>query len=192
MNDRRPLTALAQEAVARVLHAGGRAIDATMGNGHDTLFMARQVGAGGRIIAFDIQASALENTRARLHAAGLSSHVELRLCGHEQMASQIPPDWTGTVSAVMFNLGYLPGGDRTRATRAETTVAALDQALGLLCPGGLLSLLLYRGLAGAQGESDAVQAWLDRLPTACHSQRHETPGPVLFLITTPLTRCDAD
>jgi len=188
------LTALAQEAVDKILDAGSLAIDATVGNGHDTLFLAGRVAPQGRVIGFDVQADAVVNTRARLVASQLDAVAELHLCGHERMLEQVPADWIGRVAAVMFNLGYLPGGDKARITRAETTVAALDQALRLLRPRGLLSLLLYRGHAGAQGESDAVSGWLDRLPTTHRIERHESPGPVLFLVTAPLpplTRCDS-
>lgn len=190
----RPLTALAQDAVGTTLEAGSLAIDATVGNGHDMLFLAGRVAPQGRVIGFDVQADAVANTRARLVASQLHTVAELHLCGHERMLEQVPTDWIGRVAAVMFNLGYLPGGDKTLITQAETTVAALDQALSLLRPGGLLSLLLYRGHAGAQGEWDAVSGWLDRLPTTYCIEGHESPGPVLFLITAPLpplTRCDS-
>ena len=156
------------------------------------LFLAGRVAPQGRVIGFDVQADAVANTRARLVASQLHTVAELHLCGHERMLEQVPTDWIGRVAAVMFNLGYLPGGDKTLITQAETTVAALDQALSLLRPGGLLSLLLYRGHAGAQGEWDAVSGWLDRLPTTYCIEGHESPGPVLFLIPAPpppLTRC---
>ena len=182
MNRSRPLTALAQEAVAALLSPGDRAIDATMGNGHDTLFMARQVAPHGRVIAFDIQPVAIENTRARLAGEGLSSLAALHLCSHAEMLSHLPGDWPGSVAAVMFNLGYLPGGDKTLVTRAQSTVSALDQAVSTLRPGGLLSLLLYRGHGGADAETAAVMQWLERLPSGCRLDRHESPGPVLFLI----------
>jgi predicted methyltransferase len=189
-----PLTALAQDAVDKILDAGSLAIDATVGNGHDTLFLAGRVAPQGRVIGFDVQADAVVKTRARLVASQLDAVAEVHLCGHERMLEQVPTDWIGRVAAVMFNLGYLPGGDKTRITRGETTVAALDQALRLLRPRGLLSLLLYRGHAGAQGESDAVLEWLDRLPATHRIERHESPGPVLFLVTAPLpplSRCDS-
>jgi predicted methyltransferase len=185
MNRPRPLTALARDAVAAVLSPGDRAIDATMGNGHDTLFMARQVAPDGRVIAFDIQRSALDKTRARLDAAGLSPLVELALCSHAEMLSRLPADWPGSVAAVMFNLGYLPGGDKTVVTRAQSTLSALDQALTVLRPGGLLSLLLYRGHCGADAETAAFMQWLQCLPPGHPVVRHESPGPVLFLINRP-------
>ncbi|MCW9078222.1 MAG: methyltransferase domain-containing protein [Gammaproteobacteria bacterium] len=174
------LTALAQQAVREGLGDGALAIDATVGNGHDTLFLAGRVAPQGHVIGFDIQRLALEKTRARLFAAGLEAAATLHFCGHERMLEKIPPDWSGRVSAVMFNLGYLPGGDKTRITQAETTISALDQALALLSIGGLISLLLYRGHAGA--ETDAVLGWLDQLGPRYRIRSQDSPGPLLYLI----------
>jgi hypothetical protein len=178
----RPLTELAQQAVAKVLHSGDLAIDATVGNGHDTLFLARRVAPDGRLIGFDVQHQALDSARDRLRAAGMQPLTALLQCGHERMAQQVPPEWAGRVGAVMFNLGYLPGGDKTRITAAATTVAALDQAATLLRVGGLISLLVYRGHGGADDEVKAVAAWLDRLGSHFQVTRHDSPGPRLYLI----------
>lgn len=187
MNRPAPLTQVAQQAVAATLAPGARAVDATMGNGHDTLFLARQVAPNGRVAAFDIQQTALGNTRRRLQEAGLLALVRLHHCGHEQMRHQLPDDWQGRVGAVMFNLGYLPGGDKKIVTRAESTLSALDQALALLRPDGLLSVLLYRDHPGADSESDAVTAWMAKLPPGCRLQQIDSPGPVLYIARKPVT-----
>lgn len=176
------LTTLAQEAVAKTLSDGSLAIDATVGNGHDTLFLADSVAPNGHVIGFDVQPRALEGTRARLEAAGLAAVVTLHLCGHEDMAQRIPGDWHGRVSAVMFNLGYLPGGDKGLVTNPATTVSALGQAAPLLRTGGLISLLVYRGHPGADAEADAVLAWLHGLGASHRVSRHDSPGPVLYLV----------
>jgi predicted methyltransferase len=180
-----PLTQQAQAAVAAVLSPGAFAIDATMGNGHDTLFLAHRVAPDGRVIAFDVQPAALEATRRRLQAAGLLPLVELRQCGHEHLLEVLPADWPGRVAAVMFNLGYLPGSDKRVITRAENTVPALRQAVEVLRPGGIVSVMLYRGHPGANGETEALDRWLGGLPAGCRVERRESPGPVLFLITRP-------
>jgi predicted methyltransferase len=180
---RKSLTAVAQQAVAAVLHDGARAVDATMGTGQDTLFLATRVAPSGRVIAFDIQSAAVTATRQRLLQAGLVEIVDLRQVGHQNLSSCIPADWPGTVSAVMFNLGYLPGGDKTCVTQATTTCAALTQAIDVLRPGGMLSLLLYRGHAGADPEVRAVRQWLARLPDRYRLFEQMSPGPVLYLVT---------
>jgi predicted methyltransferase len=183
MSGFRPLTALARESVAAVLESGALAIDATVGNGHDTLFLAARVAPRGRIAGFDIQPQALDTTRARLEHAGLADRVTLYPCGHQFMLDRIPRDWHGQVSAVMFNLGYLPGADKRLVTRTVTTLPALRQALAVLRSGGLLSVMVYRGHAGADEEACAVAEWVSGLDAHYLVVRHASPGPLLYLIT---------
>jgi predicted methyltransferase len=148
---------------------GGLAIDATAGGGVDTLFLARTVGPKGRVFAFDIQEAALERTGRRLADAAAAGEalapVELLLAGHERMAELVPPEAHGNIRAVMFNLGYLPGGDAGVITRPHTTLAALDAALELLAPGGALTAVLYPGHPGGDAEAAAVERWFSDLPS---------------------------
>ncbi len=131
----------AYEMHAALLEEGDTAVDATMGNGHDTAALCRLVGESGRVWAFDVQPEALGSTRALLEREGLERRAELILAGHERMAQYVP----GGVRLVVFNLGWLPGVEHAVTTRAETTLAAVDQALGLLCPGGLMTVCVYPG-----------------------------------------------
>ena len=184
---RRPLTRLAHEAVAAVLHDGDLAVDATVGNGHDTLFLARAVGPHGRVIGFDIQRPAIAKAQSRLAEAGLAQRVELHLTGHERLADFLPASLEGPpLAAAMFNLGYLPGADKTCITRPHSTRQALAAAWSALRPGGLISVLVYIGHPGGVDELDAVQAWLDALADpalAVQSLRGPAAAsPVLFLI----------
>ncbi len=178
----RPLTRLAQQALSGIVHAGDLAVDATVGNGHDLLFLAQQVGPQGQVMGFDVQATALQQARARIADAGLADKVRLRLCGHEHMVAALPADWPGNIAAVMFNLGYLPGFDKSLVTKAETTVLALSQALSVLRAGGLISLLAYRGHPGGAAEVAAVDAWLAQRGDQCRVVRHDSPGPILYRI----------
>lgn len=182
MSGFRSLTALAQESAGAVLEPGALAIDATVGNGYDTLFLADGVAPNGHVIGFDVQPRALAGTRTRLEAVGLATVVTLHLCGHENMSQRIPGGLRGKISAVMFNLGYLPGGDKGLTTSPASTLSALEQAFTLLRTGGLISLLVYRGHPGAKAEADAVLSWLDGLDAAHRVSRHDSPGPVLYLI----------
>ncbi len=154
--NRPPLTKIAQQAVSRACRAHGRAIDATVGNGHDTLMLARCVAPDGRVVGFDIQPSALDHTRQRLNAAGLEQHVELINAGHEHMRDLLGDGWVGNTDIVMFNLGYLPGGDKSIITQPDTTTSALAQSLDMLRPGGLLSLMLYHATPRWTAVADAV------------------------------------
>ena len=174
-----PLTRLAHRRLAEVLAPGDAAIDATAGNGHDTLFLAQAVGAAGEVHAFDVQAAALAASATRLDAAGVRERVTLHHAGHETMLARLPA-LRGRVAAITFNLGYLPGGDHALTTLPATTLAALEQALALLRPGGLLSVLAYRGHPGGQEEAEAVAAWLAERPELA-LETIPSPGPVLHL-----------
>ena len=104
---------LAAEALERVIGPGDTAVDATMGNGHDTLTLCRLVGPAGRVYAFDVQRDAVERTRERLRDAGMLDRASLFCLGHECMAEVVKTP----VTAVVFNLGWLPGGDHAVTTR---------------------------------------------------------------------------
>ncbi len=158
---RYPLIRLAHERVADALAPGAWAVDATAGNGHDTLFLARCVGSEGRVFTVDIAAAALNATGVRLDEAGVRDRVVLLQADHADLGRHLPHDARGRIAAVMFNLGFLPGGDKSRPTRAATTCAALDQALDCLRPGGLLSVLCYTGHPEGAEETRAVEAWVD-------------------------------
>lgn len=156
----------AHKLTAERLAPGGRAIDATVGAGSDTLFLAKAAGPCGGVYGFDIQHAALalagERLRlAREEAPAALSPVTLLQRSHAAMAEAVPPEWCGTVSAVMFNLGYLPAGDadKTIITEPESTLAALEAALQLLRPGGIITAVLYPGHEGGGREAAAVEAW---------------------------------
>ena len=131
---------------------GDRVVDATCGNGNDTLLMARLVGPNGKVLAFDLQEEALAATRTLLAGAGVEDRVELVSAGHERLAEVVGEP----LAAVVFNLGYLPGGDKGIITRPATTIAALNAALEILLPGGLLLMVIYTGHTGAAAEEETV------------------------------------
>jgi len=149
-------TALAHLLLGQVIRPGDLVIDATAGNGHDTLFLATAVGEGGRVLAFDVQAAAIDATRGRLEAAGLAGRVTLIEGSHAGIADHAA---AGTVAAVMFNLGYLPGHDHGRITEAGETIAALDASARVLRRGGLLSVVCYPGHLGGGHEAESVGEW---------------------------------
>jgi len=138
---------------------GGVAVDATVGNGHDTVVLARAIGEEGRVFGFDVQSDALDATRDRLASEGLIDRVTLIEAGHETMERHLPAAAHGTVDAVMFNLGYLPGSDSPLTTTPATTRPALDAALRLLRPGGVATVVVYTGHEGGEEEAAAVDAW---------------------------------
>lgn len=177
------LTKAAQDRIAQRLQPGQFAIDATMGNGHDTLYLAELVGAEGRVFGFDIQQQALASTRQRLVDAGLENRATLIQGRHEHMEHLLPSRVVGQISAIMFNLGYLPGGDKHTVTRPETTLAAVEAATRLLAPGGIMTILVYRGHAGGQDEADTVSRALNTMSQEeFEIELHPSPGPWLYMI----------
>jgi predicted methyltransferase len=181
------LTELAHDAIRSILRPGEIAIDATAGNGHDTLFLAELVGPNGRVFAFDVQSAALERTAERLQAAGIT-HVTLFARCHSELATVLPRDCSGQVGAVMFNLGYLPGGEKTVVTQPETSVSAIAAALDLMRLGGVLTVIAYIGHPGGADETAAVRQFLHALPrlrfTTCEVGSENATGPVLFVVRT--------
>ncbi len=170
-----PLVQQAHATLSQLLAAGDLAIDATVGNGHDTRFLARAVGESGTVYGFDIQETALDTAYRRLKEEGLERRVSLYHAGHEAMAVVLPESVHGRVKAVMFNLGYLPGGEKQRTTAINTTLAALVQALSLLAPGGVISVLSYAGHPGGREEAEAVKAWARSLAADYYQIGIEVP-----------------
>ncbi|WP_302013949.1 class I SAM-dependent methyltransferase [uncultured Akkermansia sp.] len=156
----RPLTC-AHDWIRNVVLPGDTVVDATAGNGHDTVFLTRLAGPAGQVHAFDVQEEAIRVTRERLEEAGLlTPSVHLHFASHDRLAELV----SGPVKAVVFNLGYLPGGDKKTVTRTDCTLVALEQAAALIAPNGLLSVMCYPGHEGGDVEAEAVEAFLSRLP----------------------------
>ncbi len=172
--------------LAAVLREGDLTIDATAGNGHDTAFLAARVGEQGRVLAFDVQAEAVASARARVEALGFAERVTFIHASHTTLEDHVMPE---TAAAVVFNLGYLPGGDHSVITGAGDTLLALDQALVALKPGGLLAVVCYPGHPGGDEESSAVVAWSARLqspgfrPETIRRMDTLRPAPFLVLVS---------
>ncbi|MEO5913728.1 MAG: class I SAM-dependent methyltransferase [Luteolibacter sp.] len=153
-------TALAQELLRPVIRPGDVVIDATAGNGHDTVFLAECVGESGRVLAFDVQEAALVSARERVASAGFKNRVKFLHESHVRMGEHVE---AGSVAAVMFNLGYLPGEDHNLTTEGQETLAALEEAGKLLKPGGVLSVICYPGHPAGALEAAAVETWMAAL-----------------------------
>jgi SAM-dependent methyltransferase len=177
---------LSHQFLREHIRPGDFCVDATAGRGRDTAFLRRLVGPTGRVLAFDIQQEALDSTATLLEAEGLTSGVELILDGHENLHRYAAPE---SVDAVVFNLGWLPGGDHSIHTKAETSLCAIDQGLGLLREGGVMSLCLYYGRNNGYEERDAVLAHLETLDPARYTvlagrflnRRGDVPIPVFIV-----------
>lgn len=141
--------------IAGFVRDGDTAVDATCGNGHDTVLLAGMVGPTGHVWGFDIQETAIIETGCRVSAAGLADRVTVLKAGHETIERHLQ----APVKAVLFNLGYLPGGDHAIITRPDTTMAALAQSLKLLVPGGIVVVTVYPGHSGGSDERQSVEEW---------------------------------
>lgn len=178
------VTEMAHLNAAQVLEAGDTAIDATAGNGRDTLFLAGLVGPLGRVYAFDIQEESLIRTASLLEQAHMRERVTLLQVGHEQISAYIHEP----VSVAMFNLGYRPGGDRRIVTRTRTTLSAVQAALGLLRQGGLVVVVVYPGHAEGKEEQEALLSSCSGLNSAEYgvvyvsilNQDNEPPALILI------------
>ncbi len=146
------ITELAQQKAALIAREGDNVVDATAGNGHDTVFLAKIVGPAGHVSAFDIQEEAMISTAEKLKALGLSERVTLIRAGHEKLLKYA----CAPASVVMYNLGYLPGGDKQFTTEPETTWQSIEQALQLLMPGGIITIVLYPGHEQGKLEKERI------------------------------------
>jgi len=179
---RRALTQVAQQRIADVTSPGDVVIDATVGNGFDTCFLAEQVTPTGRVYGFDLQEQAIQSTQRRVEDANLNNVVLLQT-SHAELQDHIQQP----VKAAMFNLGYLPRGDHSIVTKAGTTIAALEQVLQRLVIGGMVTILAYRGHDGGPEEAEAVESWLQGQKNCTveriDSQPMKSTSPVLFVVT---------
>lgn len=157
-------TELSLKLLGEYILAGDTAVDATAGNGHDTLALARLVGNTGKVYAFDIQEAAIINTKTLLEKEGFFDRCELTLGSHHLMKDYIPEKDPGRISAVVFNLGYLPGGEKAKTTTCETTLQAVEQALELIRPGGIVAVTMYPGHPEGAGEKAALLCFAESLP----------------------------
>ncbi|CAM3924326.1 class I SAM-dependent methyltransferase [Geobacillus stearothermophilus] len=140
----------------QAVNEGDIAVDATVGNGHDTVFLAELVGERGHVFGFDIQAEAIATARARLAEHGLDGRVTLFQTSHSLLLETLPDSVHGRIAGAVFNLGYLPGGNKQIATQPESTIQAVEQLLSILKPGGIIVLVVYHGHPEGKRERDAL------------------------------------
>ena len=142
------------------LAPGGLYLDATCGNGHDTLFLCSVAGENGRVIGLDIQPQAAANTNALLAANGMAAIGRAECCDHRELLRFAPP---GSADCVMFNFGWLPGADHSVFSTADSSIPALEAALAALRVGGVLSAILYSGRVIGTDEKQSILGWLRAL-----------------------------
>ena len=153
----RPLQ-MAHQCLAEIIEPGDLVVDATVGNGHDTVFLAG-LKAAPYVVGFDIQCDAIERTKERLQELGLEDQVTLLNEGHEKVSYYVADE----VKAAIFNLGYLPNSDKSIVTKPDTTLTALSSLTKQLVKGGRIALMIYYGHEGGEQEKEAVVEWTKAL-----------------------------
>lgn len=159
MESKFPLNALglSHQFMSAHIREGGVCINATAGKGRDTLFLCRLVGDEGRVLALDIQPDAVAQTEALLRAEGVSHIGRVVQDCHSHLGDYAEPE---SVDGIMFNFGWLPGGDHKVFSTPDTSIAAVQAGLELLRPGGAMSLCIYHGRDNGTAERDALLAYL--------------------------------
>ncbi|SEB04507.1 Putative rRNA methylase [Thalassobacillus cyri] len=154
--------AFAHDLMKSAIRAGDTAVDATCGNGHDTQLLSKLVGETGHVYGFDIQESAITNTRAKLTDTQLEQ-VTLIQDSHKKIGTYIKKEHITSLKAAIFNLGYLPGSDKSIVTTPGSTLSAIEQLLDLLQPEGVIVLVVYHGHPGGTEEKDQLLEYVQNL-----------------------------
>jgi len=174
----------AQKFISDSISKGSICIDLTCGNGLDTLFLCEITGESGKVYSFDLQQEAVGITKTLISRTQRIASCEITQACHSQFSSHIPFSCKENVSAVMMNLGYLPGGDHQTTTTPEITEKALESAYEWLRPDGVLSVIAYRGHPGGKLEDSAVQKLINKNQWSCRIEfgnKKET-SPILYMI----------
>ncbi len=148
----------------QALKPGDTAVDATAGNGHDSCYLAELVGTTGHVYSFDVQEQAIESTRERLRSQELLDRVSLHQTGHEHAVDHIQSAHVSSLKAAIFNLGYLPGGDKQITTQAQTTIKAITRLFEVMSSESVIVLVIYHGHPEGAVEKDDVLHFVEQLP----------------------------
>lgn len=155
----------AHQLISAAAGPGDTVVDATVGKGKDTAFLRTCVGTRGFVYGFDIQTAAIEAATAYLNRQfDETANIQLFCTDHARLLEVLPATCQHKISAVTYNLGYLPGSEHHVITHPDSTIASLEAALVLLKPGGVATIAVYTGHTGGPQEAASVQAWAGRLP----------------------------
>lgn len=158
----------AHHLLAKSIKHGEFAVDATCGNGNDTLFLSQLVGDDGHVYAFDIQQKAIDNTKAKL-AEHDRQNVTYINDSHAKISTYIPNELKGMVGGAIFNLGYLPRSDKSIITQGDSTIAAIEQLITYIKQTGLIIIVIYHGHDGGKEEKNEVLRFVEQLDQKYYS-----------------------
>ena len=172
------------QIIAEYVREGDSVVDATVGNGWDTLMLCEKVGSNGLVYGFDVQEAAIINTSKKLEEAGYRDRVQLFCTSHSEADLYIKT----TIRAFMMNLGYLPGGEKNIVTQKDSTVKALEVLTSLLSSGGVGTVLVYYGHEGGPEEKQAVEQFMSEMPsnwgqiTRMEIVNRKNSPPILYIL----------
>ncbi|MEM1484588.1 class I SAM-dependent methyltransferase [Oscillospiraceae bacterium PP1C4] len=177
---------LAHKFIAEHIKKGDFCIDATAGRGFDTAYLSELVGESGRVLAFDIQQEAIDSTNTLLKTRGLDTIAQVVLDSHSNMDQYAEAE---TVDCITFNFGWLPAGDHTIFTHAQTSIPAIEKGLNLLKPRAIMSLCIYYGGASGFEERDALLDYLKTIDSrrytvivSSFTNRPNNPAMPVFIL----------
>ena len=178
------LVEIAHRKISECLNPGDLCIDATAGNGHDSLFLAKQVAPDGVVFAIDVQKTALEKTVERLRLYGYEKNLRTLHGSHADMTELFNSPGKENITVAMYNLGYLPGGDHSIVTKSCSTMEALLKTYGMIRTEGIISVLCYRGHKGGKEETSEIikLCQIQRWETEMISGNDNPDSPLLILI----------
>lgn len=176
------LTDIAHSLIISKVQSAKVLIDATVGNGHDLLFLLNHCSPKAKVYGFDIQIAAIENTRNKLESKHLNGQCHLIHDCHSQLKTYV----SQAIDLAIFNLGYLPGGNKSITTLSNTSLLAVQACLKLLAPGGLISLMLYPGHPEGKIETEVIENYLKSVSQQYQSfytkKSSASSSPIHYLI----------
>lgn len=146
----------------QTIKLGEVVVDATCGNGHDTLLLSKIVGKHGQVFAFDIQEAAIQNSQ-KLMAENKRTNVTFIHDSHAKVKKYLQENEVQTIGGAIFNLGYLPRSDKKIITKGKTTIEAISSLLPFLKKEGLIVVVIYHGHEGGPEEKEMVLEYTKRL-----------------------------
>ena len=177
------ITSLAHEYWSKIVSPGDRVIDATCGNGMDMLALSKLLDGQGELIGYDIQKEAIQKSEALLKKSLTHDQFQIIAFHHQSHETFLEK----SAKLIVYNLGYLPGGDKSITTQTETTLQSFQSACDVILPGGTISVMCYVGHEEGKREEGAIREFVQALPPdqwCCshHRMINRHQAPSLYLI----------
>ncbi|WP_175615149.1 tRNA (mnm(5)s(2)U34)-methyltransferase [Piscibacillus halophilus] len=153
----------AHDLLSQSVTKGSVVVDATLGNGHDSLFLSRLVGEHGNVYSFDVQQEAIDQSDKLFNEQGIHNVTSI-LTGHENAKDQLTKRGIHEIDGCIFNLGFLPGSDHSVTTSSYTTIEAINQIFSLLKPERYIVIVVYPGHEEGRIEKEKLITFLKSFP----------------------------